>query len=228
MSDCSSREAGPATLLPGWGIAGNLGIETMPIEEEQLDALMTRLADGDRAVFTRVFELLWSPIHRLCTSLLKNEADAADAAQEAMQKILERAPADYDRTRAAMPWALAIAGWECKTIARKRGRRREIDEEPGEMRASSDAEEAIIQRDLTAAALAALGVCYRASPRVWYRWCWRFAPTTCTRAGQTAAERSACRLACSAEPSRVWPWQASAISVGPACGSGCRRRALLY
>jgi RNA polymerase sigma-70 factor (ECF subfamily) len=129
----------------------------MPIQEEQLDALMARLADGERAVFTRVFELLWSPIHRLCTSLLKNEADAADAAQEAMQKILERAPADYDRARAAMPWALALAGWECKTIARKRGRRREADEEPGDMRASSDAEEALIQRDLTAAALAALG-----------------------------------------------------------------------
>jgi len=129
----------------------------MPIQEEQLDALMARLADGDRAVFTRVFELLWSPIHRLCTGLLKNEADAADAAQEAMQKILERAPADYDRARAAMPWALAIAGWECKTIARKRGRRREIDEAPEDMRASSDLEEAMVQRDLTSAALAALG-----------------------------------------------------------------------
>jgi hypothetical protein len=29
------------------------------MQEEQLDALMARLADGERAVFARVFELLW-------------------------------------------------------------------------------------------------------------------------------------------------------------------------
>jgi RNA polymerase sigma-70 factor (ECF subfamily) len=60
--------------------------------------------------------------------MLRNEADAADAAQQAMQKVLERA-SDYDPKRPALPWALAIAAWECRTILRKRSRRREVTDE---------------------------------------------------------------------------------------------------
>lgn len=127
----------------------------MRTESNTLDALMARLADGDRAVFARVFELLWGPIHRLCITLLKNDADAADAAQEAMQKILERA-SDYDKNRPAMPWAMAIAGWECRTLSRKRGRRREVDEADHEQ-AGEHPEDEVVQRNLAAAAIAALG-----------------------------------------------------------------------
>lgn len=127
----------------------------MRTELNTLDALMARLADGDRAVFARVFELLWGPIHRLCITLLKNDADAADAAQEAMQKILERA-SDYDKSRPAMPWAMAIAGWECRTLSRKRGRRREVDEADHEQ-AGEHPEDEVVQRNLAAAAIAALG-----------------------------------------------------------------------
>ena len=101
----------------------------------ELDALMARLADGDRAAFTPVFRALWAPMVRFCRTLTNNEADAADAAQMAMEKLLERAH-EYDPKRPAMPWALAIAGWECRTLARKRSRRRETHE--GEGRAGSD------------------------------------------------------------------------------------------
>ena len=133
----------------------------MSLDEEHLDALMARLADGDRAVFSRVFERIHGPIQRLCFSLLKHEADAADVTQEAMQKIFQRA-SDYDSTRPAMPWALAIAGWECRTLLRKRGRRREAPEtdapETGDtQRAGSEPEDDIVQRDLTDAAMNALG-----------------------------------------------------------------------
>ena len=128
----------------------------MSTELNTLDVLMARLADGERAVFTRVFELLWEPIYRLCVSLLKHEADASDAAQEAMHKILERA-SDYDRTRPAMPWAMAIAAWECRTMARKRARRREAPEPATQVLGSVDAEETYIQQNLIAAARAALG-----------------------------------------------------------------------
>lgn len=127
----------------------------MRTDANPLDALMARLADGDRAVFAGVFELLWGPIQRLCITLLKNDADAADAAQEAMQKILERA-SDYDKSRPAMPWAMAIAAWECRTVLRKRTRRREVDD-TGPDRAGEHQEEEFVQRNLTSAALAALG-----------------------------------------------------------------------
>lgn len=124
-------------------------------DPKALDALMARLASGEREVFAQVFEALWPPIHCLCLSLLGSEADASDAAQEAMTKILVRA-SDYDKARPAMPWAMAIAGWECRTIARKRTRRREAAEPPTE-RAGRDPEEDFVQRNLTAAALDALG-----------------------------------------------------------------------
>ncbi len=92
-----------------------------------LDALMARLADGDRSAFSPVFRRLWPPVHRMCSSLTSNAADADDAAQQAMEKILTRA-SDYDPTRPALPWALAIAGWECRTLGRWRSRRREVSE----------------------------------------------------------------------------------------------------
>jgi RNA polymerase sigma-70 factor, ECF subfamily len=121
----------------------------------QLDSLLVQLAEGDRAAFTRVFQILWPPVLRLCRSMLKNEADAADAAQQALEKVLTRC-GDYDRKRPAMPWALAIAAWECRTFARKRARRREIpEEEAPELGVGSEDE--LAQRDLMQAARHALG-----------------------------------------------------------------------
>ena len=128
----------------------------MKKDDEEIDALMARLADGDRSVFSAVFRRLWAPVHRLCLTLLKNDADASDAAQEAMQKILERASA-YDRKRSAAPWALAIAAWECRTLQRKRFRRREISDEAAGDQPGEHPEEALVNRDLAEAALAAMG-----------------------------------------------------------------------
>lgn len=124
--------------------------------DSTLDSLISRLADGDRAAFTQAFKLLWPPTLRLCTSMLKNDADAADAAQQAMEKILARS-AEYDRARAAMPWALGIAAWECRTIARKRSRRGEEPEEAASEVACSATEENLIRRDLAQAAMETMG-----------------------------------------------------------------------
>ena len=128
----------------------------MATEDEDLDVLMARLAEGDRSVFSAVFARIWPPTERFCRSLLKNEADASDAAQEAMQKILERA-SDYDPTRPAMPWALAIAAWECRTLQCKRLRRREVLDDQEHDRVGDDQEEALVKHDLAEAALAAMG-----------------------------------------------------------------------
>jgi RNA polymerase sigma-70 factor, ECF subfamily len=124
---------------------------------DSLDSLMARLADGDRSVFRAVFEQLWPPTLRLCSSMLKNDADAADAAQQAMTKMLERA-SDYDPTRPALPWALAIAGWECRTILRTRSRRRETaaDLAPEPARAE-DTEQDLAMHELVTLAREAIG-----------------------------------------------------------------------
>lgn len=126
------------------------------MEAQTLDALMARLAEGDRSAFTPVFEQLWPPTLRFCASLLKNNADAADAAQLAMEKILVRA-SDYDARRPAMPWALAIASWECRTIIRKSTRRREVAGDTAPEGVTGEAELEHVQREMAAAALNALG-----------------------------------------------------------------------
>jgi len=118
---------------------------------------MARLADGDRAAFPGVFRALWPKIRDLCASLLRHGPDAEDAAQQAMEKILTRA-SDYDRERPALPWALAIAAWECRTVARRRERWREVESGgPAESGSTESLEEQFIHRELHAAARAALG-----------------------------------------------------------------------
>jgi RNA polymerase sigma-70 factor (ECF subfamily) len=125
-------------------------------DETNLDALMARLADGDRSAFTPVFRRLWEPTFRMCRSILKSDADAKDAAQESMEKILARA-SSYDPTRPAMPWALAIAAWECRTLLQRRRRRRETSETSVKEPGSLGGEEEMAKRDLVQAALDALG-----------------------------------------------------------------------
>jgi RNA polymerase sigma-70 factor (ECF subfamily) len=121
-----------------------------------LEELVARLADGDRSAFAPVFRRLWTPTLRLCRSMLRNEADAADAAQTAMEKILTLS-SRYDRNRPALPWALGIAAWECRTITRRRKRRREVADEVVEQSFAGGGEDEIVQRDLVQVALEAIG-----------------------------------------------------------------------
>jgi RNA polymerase sigma-70 factor (ECF subfamily) len=127
-------------------------------ETTDLNASMARLADGDRAAFTPVFRALWPRVHRLCQHLLRSHADAEDAAQQAMEKILSRA-SEYDVSRPALPWALGIAGWECRTLRKRQVRSRERSAElaPDPQDERPHADDALVERDLIAAAMAALG-----------------------------------------------------------------------
>jgi RNA polymerase sigma-70 factor (ECF subfamily) len=120
-----------------------------------LESLLHRLAEGDRGVFTEVYQRLWPKVLRLCQSLLRNEADAADAAQQALEKVLTRC-AEYDRERPALPWALGIAAWECRTLLRQRSRRRERPEEEAAA-ATTETEGELVRRELMQAAVVALG-----------------------------------------------------------------------
>jgi len=124
---------------------------------QRLDADVARLADGDRSVAGVVFTTLWPIMHTFCVRSLGSLADADDAAQVAMEKVFAEV-ADYDRSRPALPWALAIAAWECRTLQRQRQRRRqeplrEADALPSR---SLDPEEAVGLRELQEAASAVL------------------------------------------------------------------------
>jgi RNA polymerase sigma-70 factor, ECF subfamily len=153
-------------------------------DRPELDVLMARLADGDRSTFTPVFERLWEPTLRLCASILKNDADAADAAQQAMTKILERA-SEYDPVRPALPWALGIAGWECRTTLRRRTRRRESPEDALAQAAAPESGDDVENADLARAALQALGQLSDADRSTLEASFWETAP----RSGPTMRKR---------------------------------------
>lgn len=124
-------------------------------EPSEVDVLMGRLADGDRAAFSPLFRALWTPALKVCQRLVHGEADAADAAQTAMMKILERA-GEYDKQRPALPWALGIAAWECRTLMKRQQRHKETAEAPELSDQGSTAEE-LEQKVLVGAAMHAMG-----------------------------------------------------------------------
>ncbi|HEU5055116.1 MAG TPA: sigma factor [Kofleriaceae bacterium] len=125
-------------------------------DRAQVNALMARLADGDRSAVAPAFDLLWPVLQRFCRRALASDADGEDAAQEAIVKLFARA-ASFDPGRDGLAWALAIASWECRTVRRRAGRRREAPlDAAAEMAADGDTEATVAARELAAAAREAL------------------------------------------------------------------------
>jgi len=56
-----------------------------------------------------------------------------------------------------LPWALGIASWECRTILRRRARRREVPDDGALLLATTDGQEEQVERQLVEAAVTALG-----------------------------------------------------------------------
>lgn len=90
----------------------------------QLQALMVRFADGDRAAFQPLFDALWPILLAFTARALDQNPEAEDAAQQAMLKVFSRI-SDFDQSREGVGWALGIAGYEVMTIRKQRARRRE-------------------------------------------------------------------------------------------------------
>ena len=123
------------------------------MSERSLDAGMVRRADGDRAGGGPVFEAIHPRVSAFCRSLL-GAADGQDATQEAMKKVFEQAHR-YDRERPALAWAIAIAGWECRTFRRRQQRLRETSADP-QPEGHADGEREVLARAEVRMALAAL------------------------------------------------------------------------
>ncbi len=125
---------------------GRTGLNT--VERQRLTALMARYADGDRSTSDEVFQLLWPQVLVVTRHLLRNTADAEDAAQAAILKVFSRI-VDFDRTRDGLAWALGIAAFEARTILQKtRRRREELEEASREIQdVRPSAEELLIDQD---------------------------------------------------------------------------------
>ena len=124
-------------------------------EETGLDALMARLADGDRAAFDPLFRGLHPRALRLARARLRDEARAADAAQGALVTLFAYA-SDFEPGRAVLPWFYGILANELRSVARKgaheTGDERAIDA----LAADGDPESELALRELHAALDAAV------------------------------------------------------------------------
>ncbi|HTE49769.1 MAG TPA: sigma factor [Kofleriaceae bacterium] len=116
--------------------------------------LLAALADGDRAAFDPLFQLLWPPVSRFASRALASASDGEEAAQEALMRLFERA-SEFDPDRDAVTWALTLAAWECRTVRRRRQRRKEVELPGDDHRAAAPVDVAAAQ--LEAAAVEVLG-----------------------------------------------------------------------
>lgn len=123
---------------------------------QTLNALMVRLADGDRAAFDGVYSALLPAVTTFCLRMLPR-ADADDAAQEALLKVFGRA-STFDRDRDALTWAITIAAWEVRTIQKRRVRSRVDALDEHECQPSTETPEALFsERQLMESARLAVG-----------------------------------------------------------------------
>ena len=116
------------------------------------DALV-RLADGDRTALHPAFVLAWPVARDFARAALRQAPDAEDAAQQGLLKLFARA-VDYDPRRDPLPWVLTFVANECRTLRRRKQRRREdpmataADQPSG----AATPEEDVIEQDLARAA----------------------------------------------------------------------------
>ena len=117
-------------------------------ERHELTQLMIRYANGERSAFEQVFQILWPQVLVLTRHMLRNQADAEDAAQGALLKVFSRI-VDFDGTRDGLAWALGIAAFEARTILQKsRLRREDFVDAPEQLQGvQASAEEALMVRD---------------------------------------------------------------------------------
>jgi RNA polymerase sigma-70 factor, ECF subfamily len=126
-------------------------------QKKQLQELMVRLASGDRRAFDPVYQALWPIVRRFAERLLRDSPDAEDAAQGALVNVFARI-SELDPERDALAWVLGVTAYECKTLRRKRQRRREQPLQAHEgASAELTPEELAVSHDLEAAALELLG-----------------------------------------------------------------------
>ena len=127
-------------------------------QRNELQRCLVRLADGDRAAFRPVFDLVWPRVREIAGRMMAHASDADDAAQVALVKLFERA-SEFDPERDALAWIVGIVSYECLTIRRKATRRRESGGDALEaiVDEATSPEERLISTELAEVAVAVLG-----------------------------------------------------------------------
>jgi RNA polymerase sigma-70 factor (ECF subfamily) len=123
--------------------------------EAEIDALMARLASGDRSAFDALYSALAPRAQRLVAMRLGSER-ASDVAQSALLKVFASA-SDFEPGRPCLPWFYAIVANEIRAVRRRDARlvSSEIDE--AALVDDRDPEAALVERELERAIDVAVG-----------------------------------------------------------------------
>jgi RNA polymerase sigma-70 factor (ECF subfamily) len=92
------------------------------LSESELNAAMGQLAQGDRKAFDPLFRSLYPRALRLARVRL-SDADAAEAAQNALMKVFAKA-SSFVPGKPMLPWFYAIAATEVHMVSRERAKQR--------------------------------------------------------------------------------------------------------
>lgn len=120
----------------------------MPLNEAALDALMERLARGDRSAFDPLYSALQPRALGLARAKLGAAGAATDVAQSALLRIFSRA-SEFQAGRPCLPWFYAILANEIRS-AKRDSARYVLDPSAGEalIDDSQNAEAELVTREL--------------------------------------------------------------------------------
>lgn len=116
-----------------------------PLREVDLDALMARLAQGDRAAFAPLYAELSARASRLVARRAP-AASAPDIAHSALVNVFARA-SEFTPGRACLPWFYAVVANELRSVTRRDARVVLTGELP-DLAAEDDLEADYMRREL--------------------------------------------------------------------------------
>jgi RNA polymerase sigma-70 factor (ECF subfamily) len=119
--------------------------------EDELDAWMSRLSQGDREAFDPLFRALHPRALRLACMRVP-EDQAADVAQLVMMKVFARA-SEFEAGKPVLPWFYAVAANELRTVRRRaaaEGKRSVAEARAQEVQAAEDPERLLLEQELRA------------------------------------------------------------------------------
>ena len=114
------------------------------------EVLITRAASGDAEAFGLLVANRMPGLLRLARTILRNEADARDATQDAFVSAWKNLPRLRDE-RQFNAWLNTILANRCRDLLRRRGRIREIDLEGADLQAADPAPHALERAAVVAA-----------------------------------------------------------------------------
>src|SRR5829696_2191861 len=113
-----SEATAPSGMAPSGGLLGMLSDER----------LVRRAVAGDERAFAAIFSRYHQSLYRFCLAIVGNPADAQDALQNTMVKVLRALPGE-ERQIELKPWLYRIAHNEAIDLLRRRRETRPLDVE---------------------------------------------------------------------------------------------------